>query len=293
LAVRGARQEAKDYSHFTHKTHSGVVKIPGTNQTRELKCEACHERSAARAPVQALVPTTQRNERFQVKFPGHKACVECHVAQFTSRPLQTCAICHSQGLTARPPQRDFPAREDFNAFFDAKQHEAHVKYKLPDGKQADCNFCHKPTAKQAALTIASHPECYVCHTPASGDQKASLKSGCVVCHTQMAESVQPFAAKYKTRAYGALFTHRTHVGYVNGNCSACHTISGGYNQPVPATIRTKVHLSPAERSGRGCFSCHDGGSHYGRAVFSGDDAGACGKCHTNLANPKVLPVEGD
>jgi hypothetical protein len=289
--ARGLAQEQKDYSRFTHKSHSGAVKVPGTNQTRELKCDSCHERQAS-SP--ARVATTQRNEQLQLKFPGHKACVECHVTQFTSRPLQTCSICHSQeqGLNARPPQRDFPARSDFNAFFDAKQHEAHIKYKLPDGQTANCAFCHKPTAKQAALTIPAHAECYVCHTPGSNDQKASLKAGCAVCHTQMVESVQPYLLKYKTKAYGARFTHRTHVGYANGNCAACHTISGGYNQPVPRTIKTTAHLGDAERGGRGCFSCHDGAKQFsGRAIFSGDDFGHCGKCHAP-PNYKIIATEG-
>jgi hypothetical protein len=31
--------------------------------------------------------------------------------------------------------------------------------------------------------------------------------------------------------------------------------------------------------GRGCFSCHDGKRHYGRAVFSGDDAQSRGRHH--------------
>jgi hypothetical protein len=298
-AARGLAQEKpaqgkKDYSRFTHQTHLGTVKVPGTSQTRELKCDACHERQVPRAPVPMLVATTQRNEQLQLKFPGHKACVECHVTQFTSRPLETCVICHRSGqaLKAQPPLRDFPARLDFNAFFDAKQHEAHVAYKLPDGQSTTCAFCHQPTAKQAALTIPSHPECYVCHAPASGEAKASLKSGCLVCHTQMVATVQPFSTKYRTKAYGARFTHRTHVAYANDDCAACHTISGGYNQPVPRTIKTTAHLGDAERGGRGCFSCHDGVKQYrGRPIFSGDDFGKCDQCHTP-PNYKVSPTDG-
>jgi hypothetical protein len=184
----------------------------------------------------------------------------------------------------------------FNAFFDARQHEAHAGYALPGGQKVGCAFCHQPTAKSAALTIPAHQECYACHTPASGDAKASLKAGCAVCHTQMVASVEPFAAKYKSRAYGARFAHRTHVEYVGGNCAACHTIAGGYNQPAPRTIKVKQHLSPGERSGRGCFSCHDGGTHYGRAVFSGDygekGSASCDKCHTR-PDLKVFPAEGE
>jgi hypothetical protein len=303
LSAGGIYQEKADYSRFTHKTHSGSVKLPGSQETRELKCDSCHERQVFRAPAARLVATTERNRQLQMNFPGHKACVECHITQFTRRPLQTCAICHSQeqGLTARPPQRDFPKRHEYNAYFDGQQHIDHVNnYALPDGRKLDCGYCHKPTAKQAALTIPSHPECYVCHAPGSGDAKASLRAGCGICHWLPAnpDELKPFSAKYTSRAYGASFAHRTHITYAGGKCDACHTLAGKYNQPPPAPskIRVKEHLSRGEQSGRGCFSCHDGGTHYGRrAVFSGEDANACVKCHkTQDKNglPLVRATEG-
>ncbi|MGE0129134.1 MAG: cytochrome c3 family protein [Blastocatellales bacterium] len=295
-------EQPRDYSRFIHQTHQGLVKVPNTNFARDLQCDSCHERPGAREISNGIVATTDRNKLLSLKFPGHKACVECHIVQFTSRPQQTCTICHSaqqgqaEGLPARPPQREFPRRYDFNAFFDARQHELHVTYALPNnGQKLDCNFCHQQTAKPSFLTIASHPECYACHSPRSGDPKASQKSGCVVCHTEPSANVQPFSAKYASRAYGARFTHKSHVAYLNNNCSACHTISGGYNQPLPTSIRIKQHLSPNERSGRGCFSCHDGGVHFGRKVFSGETGGeggsSCDKCHTR-DDFKVIPTSG-
>ncbi len=299
VSARGSFQKKTDYSHFTHKTHSGAVRIPGSEETQELKCDSCHERQDYLAPAERTVATTERNDRLRVNFPGHNACVECHITQFTAR--QTCAICHSQELSSLPPQRDFPARRDYNAYFDGKQHADHVnKYALPDGRKLDCVYCHKPTVKQAARTIASHSECYVCHTPGSGDDKASLKADCGVCHrpSTKKKEINPFSAKYKSRAFGASFTHQTHITYAGGKkCDACHTIEGGYNQPLPAPskIRVKEHLSPGERSGRGCFSCHDGGTHYGRAVFSGEDARRCAECHKTQDRkglPLVLPTEG-
>ena len=150
-------------------------------------------------------------------------------------------------------------------------------------------------AKSAVLNIASHPECYACHSPNSGDQKASQKSGCVVCHTQTATNVQPFSAKYISKAYGALFTHKEHVGYTKGNCYECHTINGAYNQASPASLKVKQHVTPDQRSGKGCFSCHDGGTHLGRTVFSGEPGstggGSCNRCHTR-EDFKVLPSSG-
>lgn len=283
-----------NYEKFTHKSHTGVVKVPGTNQAHDLKCDSCHDQ---RDLMKELVPTTNRNKELKLKFPGHKACVECHVQQFTAKPTQTCTICHDtkQGLTARPPQRDFAQRYDFNAFFDAKQHEQHVTYNLPSGQKTDCNFCHMQTAKPAVLKIASHPECYVCHSPNSGDQKAAQKSGCAVCHTQQQLNARPFSDKYVSRAYGALFTHKSHVGYVSNNCAVCHTVNGGYNQNSPTSLRVKQHVTPDQRGGKGCFFCHDGGQHFGRTVFSGepgtDGGGSCKKCHTR-EDAKVFASSG-
>lgn len=299
-------QSSVNYERFTHQSHTGVVKVPGTNQAHELKCDSCHDQ---RDLMKNLVPTTERNKQLRLKFPGHKACVECHIQQFTAKPQQTCNICHETkqgqnagqtigqtiGLSARPPQRDFARRYDFNAFFDAKQHELHVKYNLPTGQKTDCNFCHVQNTKPAVLNIASHPECYACHSPNSGDAKAAQKSGCIVCHTQTATNVQPFSAKYTSRAYGALFTHKEHVGYTKGNCYECHTINGAYNQTSPASLKVKQHVTPDQRGGKGCFSCHDGGQHLGRTVFSGEPGsaggGSCTRCHTR-EDFKVLPSSG-
>jgi hypothetical protein len=297
-APNATPQTPINYDRFKHQTHTGQVKVPGTNQFKELKCDDCHDR---RELMKDLVPTTERNKQLRLKFPGHKACVECHVQQVTARPQQTCTICHetnhgqTAGLTARPPQRDFARRYDFNAFFDARQHELHIKYNLPSGQKTECSFCHQQTIKPAVLNIASHPECYACHSPGSGDQKASQKSGCVVCHTQMVPAAQPFAAKYTSRAYGALFTHKTHVEYTKGNCYECHTINGAYNQNSPATLKVKQHVTPDQRNGKGCFSCHDGGTHLGRTVFSGEPGsaggGSCNRCHTR-EDFKVIPSSG-
>lgn len=271
-----------NYEKFTHQSHLGVIKVPGTFQAHELKCDSCHDQ---RDLMKDLVMTTTRNKKELLKFPGHKACVECHITQFTALPQQTCTICHEvkQGLSARPPQRDFPYRYDFNAFFDAKQHEAHITYNLPSGARTDCNFCHQQLDKPALVGVGAHPACYVCHSPTSTDKKAASKSGCNVCHTEQTTN-DPSVLQRQSKAYDAKFTHKTHIGYANGDCNACHTISGGYNQISPATLKITAHAVPDQRNGKGCFSCHDGGRHYGRIVFSGepDNAGgsACSKCHS-------------
>ena len=301
-APQQPRKEPINYESFKHEDHLGTINVPGTNHARMLKCDSCHERPSSAELDKVIVGTTERNKKFTLKFPGHKACVECHVTQFTATPQQTCSICHqseggiTNGLSARPPQRDFPKRYDFNAFFDAKQHELHVTYNLPNsGQKVECKFCHKDDAKPSFLTIPSHPECFVCHSPASGDEKGSKKSDCKSCHTESVKAVQEFSMKYISRAFGAQFTHKEHVEYVAGRCEECHTISGGYNQPTPTSVRIKQHLKQGERSGRGCFSCHDGRVHFGRQVFSGEPGdnggGSCNRCHLRI-DFKVLPTSG-
>jgi hypothetical protein len=296
------RKEPINYERFTHESHLGTINVPGTNHARILKCDSCHQNLPKAELDKVIVGTTDRNRKFLLKFPGHKACIECHVTQFTALPQQTCTICHQteggqfNGLPVRPAQRDFPRRYDFNAFFDAKQHELHVTYNLPNSNtKTDCKFCHRDDAKPSFLTIPSHSECFVCHSPASGDQKASQKSDCKSCHTESVKTVQEFSLKYISRAFGAQFTHKAHVEYAAGRCEECHTISGGYMQPAPTSIRIKQHLTPGERSGRGCFSCHDGGLHLGRTVFSGEPGanggGSCNKCHIRT-DFKVFPTSG-
>src|SRR5262249_4957169 len=106
------------YNRFTHQSHLGLIKVPNTNFARDLKCESCHERPSDREIESSIIETTDRNKKLGLKFPGHKACVDCHVVQFTTKPQQTCVICHKtdQGLIARPPQRDFPQRYDLTRF---------------------------------------------------------------------------------------------------------------------------------------------------------------------------------
>src|SRR5262245_216952 len=113
-AAQQPRKEPINYESFKHEDHLGTINVPGTNHARMLKCDSCHERPSSAELDKVIVGTTERNKKFTLKFPGHKACVECHVTQFTALPQQTCSICHqsegaiTNGLSARPPQRDFP-----------------------------------------------------------------------------------------------------------------------------------------------------------------------------------------
>jgi hypothetical protein len=120
-----------------------------------------------------------------------------------------------------------------------------------------------------------------------------MKSDCAVCHTQqmLTTRPQPYSAKLESRAYGAKFSHAEHVKFMD--CRSCHSIQGGYNQYSPSSPRVKQHNTADQTTGgRGCFTCHDGKQHYGRVVFSGDDAQACVKCHNITGDIKVFRVRG-
>jgi len=61
---------------------------------------------------------------------------------------------------------------------------------------------------------------------------------------------------------------------------------------LPSSTTVKQHNNAAQTRGRGCFSCHDWKQRYGRAVFGGDDAQSCGKCHNLKGDIKVFKVRG-
>jgi Cytochrome c7 and related cytochrome c len=88
------RKEPINYELFTHESHLGTITVPGTNHARILKCDSCHQNLPKAELDKVIVGTTDRNRKFLLKFPGHKACIECHVTQFTATPQQTCTICH-------------------------------------------------------------------------------------------------------------------------------------------------------------------------------------------------------
>src|SRR6266496_6490824 len=74
-----------DYSNFKHTSQRHT----------SLACTACHQRNDNSATP---------------RFPGHKACTGCHLAQFVTPDVPTCAICHTDVNSSNPPLRSFPAK---------------------------------------------------------------------------------------------------------------------------------------------------------------------------------------
>src|SRR5215475_2353061 len=117
-----AQAQAVDYRYFLHTSAAH----------KSVNCDDCHKRQETTGTVPRL--------------PGHSACIQCHVTQFTSQPMAICAGCHQNVKTARPPVQPFPARKSFEVSFDARQHENHMGYSLPAGSKVQCDTCHKVTS---------------------------------------------------------------------------------------------------------------------------------------------------
>src|SRR5690349_10716143 len=103
-----------DYSKFLHKSE----------RHSSLACNSCHERTDNSATP---------------RFPGHKACTDCHRSQFTTPQVPMCKICHTDISSNNPPLKNFPAsfNEPFNVKFDHAQHNAGSAR-----PQRVCNGCH-------------------------------------------------------------------------------------------------------------------------------------------------------
>src|ERR1044072_5536634 len=103
-----------DYSTFKHNS----------NRHATLACASCHQRSGNSATP---------------RLPGHKACTECHLAQFVTPNVAMCSLCHSDVNSSNPPLKSFPAKfnETFNLKFDHAQH-MNGSARPASG----CNACH-------------------------------------------------------------------------------------------------------------------------------------------------------
>jgi hypothetical protein len=114
-----------DYSKFLHTSQ----------RHSSLACTSCHARTDNSATP---------------RFPGHKACTDCHRGQFTTPAIPMCLICHTDTKSSNPPLKSFPAsfNERFNVKFDHAQH-----MRGSARPQQGCNGCHAPANRGVALSI--------------------------------------------------------------------------------------------------------------------------------------------
>lgn len=236
----------RDYSNFSHTTQRHA----------SMECASCHLR---------------RDNSATPNLPGHKACTDCHLAQFVTPSLPMCAICHTNLEAGNPPLKAFPVRfkESFNVKFDHAQHNAGAAR-----PQAGCAACHTPTRRGVALSIpaglAAHNQCYSCHTPGKQDAAGRDISSCAACHTPQT----PYArTSTDARAFRASFSHAEHGPRQRMGCADCHNLTPGLAQSRQVSRPvTAQHF--ANSRAQSCMTCHNG-----RRAFGDADFGDCKRCH--------------
>lgn len=229
----------------------GNSKFDHTSQKHsQIQCDTCHVRRAdATKPV----------------LPGHRACISCHIKEFTSTRFGICSNCH-EGITAvQPKVLTFPERQTFGTEFSHKTHATYVSGE----KRADCSSCHTVAGKRT--TFPGHQECYVCHKAPDQVKAGEMVGGasCSECHTLTGNKKKPSA---EGRAYSFRFSHQDHAGR-GIKCAECHDVLGSGTAVQVSVLQVREH-----RGGgfKGCASCHNG-----RRAFSGElgTPNHCARCH--------------
>ena len=196
-----------DFSKFSHSSARHA----------DLACASCHHRAADNA--------------IEPRLPGHKACTDCHLAQFVTQNIPLCAICHTNVEGENPPVKAFPNLHSFNMRFDHAQHNA------GDARPAQgCIACHQSASRRSAsLTIpaglAAHRACYVCHTPAAQAAGRDIAS-CGVCHSL---SSSFFRTPTSAPSFRVGFSHATHNARQRLACADCHQTRAGLAQAQQVT----------------------------------------------------------
>jgi hypothetical protein len=237
-----------DYSKFLHTSQ----------RHSSLACNSCHERTDNSATP---------------RFPGHKACTDCHRSQFTTPAVPICVICHTDVSGNNPPLRSFPStfKEPFNVRFDHAQHNTGSAR-----PQRGCAGCHSsPVNRGAGLSIptqlAAHNNCYTCHTPASKSSAGREIASCGVCHEQKAYRPTTTSA----RAYRYAFSHADHDAREKLACADCHKLTAGAPQTRQVSSPAAAEHFSTTRSPT-CLSCHNGKRSFGGDLAFKD----CRRCHS-------------
>lgn len=217
-----------------------------------LACASCHER-----PDNSSTP----------RWPGHKACIDCHTQNFVMRGGQICTNCHTNLEGNNPPLKPFPGLTGFNMRFD------HARHAQGGGRpEQGCASCHRPARRGVALTIPAgapaHGNCYSCHTPQSRGSAGDIGS-CSTCHAQGGYRRTPATA----RAYSVSFSHATHGARQGMRCDDCHQVRAGVGQGRQVTSPQPTQHFGAARA-QTCMTCHNN-----RRAFGGDDFADCKRCH--------------
>jgi hypothetical protein len=253
-AATSAQNPAYNYGSFDHAEHEAA--LTQTNQP-QISCDVCHKRDSAST---------------QLYYPGHDACIQCHVTQFTTQSFEICAICHTDVTSQGRTLATFPAeRKEYGVRFDGggnkNQHVVHMNEALPNGEKMTCAFCHK--AQGTNQGMPSHPECYACHSPGVNQRAASPElSTCAACHPRPGEPNTEMRRLVNTRRNDALPYRFRHVDHTRGiGCADCHNIQTPLHV---ASTATREHRTRANFT---CYECHRAG---GRSRITET---SCGSCH--------------
>jgi hypothetical protein len=249
LQSASAQDSNRDYSKFLHSSQ----------KHSSLACNSCHERTDNSATP---------------RFPGHKACTDCHRSQFTTPQIRMCVICHTNTHGNNPPMNNFPAsfNEPFNVKFDHAQHN--------NGSarpQGGCAACHTSASNRSVslsipANLGAHNRCYTCHTPSSKSAAGREIASCGVCHDQKSYRPTPTNA----RSYRYAFAHADHGLRQRLSCNDCHRVIPG----VVAQTRQVSSPAPSEHfvttRSTTCLTCHNGKRSFGGDLSFKD----CKRCHT-------------
>lgn len=241
-----------DYSNFRHTSQRHA----------SLACNACHERTGDNSATP--------------RFPGHKACTGCHLAQFVTPNVPMCAICHADVNSSNPPLKSFPGKfkEGFNVKFDHAQH-----MNGSARPQSGCSACHsrlggRATALSIPAGMSAHNQCYTCHTPSSKSSAGREIASCGVCHDAKSFSRTPT----NVRAFRFAFSHAKHSSAQRLSCADCHLLTAGRAQSRQVSAPAAVEHFPAAR-GMTCLTCHNGKRSFGGDLAFKD----CRRCHNGAS----------
>lgn len=237
-----------DYSDFKH----------GSPRHASLSCATCHDRSADNSATP--------------RWPGHKACTGCHLAQFVTPNVPMCVICHSDVNSSNPPLKGFPSRfkESFNVKFDHAQHLT-GSARPPSG----CAGCHGRQGRGGVALgipagLSAHNQCYTCHRPDSKSASGREIASCGVCHDKGGYA----RTSTNARAFRYAFSHSKHGPGQRLGCADCHRLTAGAPQSRQVSSPSAFEHFPVAR-GMTCLTCHNGKRSFGGDLAFKD----CRRCH--------------
>jgi hypothetical protein len=234
-----------------------------TRNQHKATCDTCHLREG--------------NETVTT-FPGHQACIGCHIADFTVTQSDLCWTCHKLPLNSNADTRPFPQLSQFGLrSFSHRDHLNPAKLSK-ESKVPTCEFCHKFDSSENKAGFPSHPQCYACHA----HEPEAKKGACDTCH-----AAPDVSLKYATETGRATteyrFYHGNHfkVASIQRVCSKCHTTN-----PAAAPNEVDVlQFEPIPDKIAHNSSCWQSGCHVSK------NEQRCSKCH--VKPPVQIQISSD